>query len=363
MDAELAFTVIRAAETAGSPVVAIANGELWTCGPRGRLAVSHDQGATWIAVDAGVDVDLHGVTRARDGAMWVVGGQGFAARIVGERLERISMSTTADFTGVCAFEAEIIVLANDGTIRRCRDGRIDVVPTGATVPLTGIAVLRRGTLVVVGTGGLVMRSPDGAWFARGDSGVTHDLQAVVTTPDHRVIAVGAGGCVLVSDTDGRTWRVMTTPGATPLRSVAASGSGVLIGGDGGLLLRLAPPDEVPARYEPQPEPVVAARAPVAAPAPVAAAAPTPAPAAKPAPSRDPARVNAGLALSRRALALAPDDAEIQLAHAILLADIARAGNATILAELREQLASCAPAIRERIATQLAELDKAVNTTW
>lgn len=67
-------------------------------------------------------------------------------------------------------------------------------------------------------------------------------------------------------------------------------------------------------------------------------------------------MNAGLALSRRALALAPDDAEIQLAHAMLLVDVARAGTRTALDELRAQLPSLPPAIRARI-------EQAVDGRW
>ena len=339
MAAELAFTVVRAAATTGTTMVAIAGGEQWTCGTRGRLAVSHDQGATWNSLDTGTDVDLNGVVRTRDGAVWAVGNNGFAARVVGDRLERIALGTAADLTGVHALDDEIVVLANDGAIRRWRDGRIDVVHTGVTTRLTGIAVIRRGTWVVVGAGGLVLRSPDGAWFARGQSGVDHDLEAVAATTDHRVIAVGARGCVLVSHDDARTWHAMTTPDALQLRSVAATTSGALIGGEGGLLVHLAAPDHVP-----EPEPIVVAPAPAAKPAPPAV------------PRIDPARVNAGLALSRRALALAPDDAEIQLAHAMLLVDVARAGMLTALEELRAQLPSFAPAIRARI-------EQAVDGRW
>src|SRR5262249_40359284 len=105
MHAELAFTVLRAAETAGSAVVSIASGELGTGGARGQLAMSRDDGATWTTVDSGTDVDLHGVARARDGAVWVVGGNGFAARIAGDRVERVALGTAADLTGVCALAA------------------------------------------------------------------------------------------------------------------------------------------------------------------------------------------------------------------------------------------------------------------
>lgn len=354
MAAELAFTVVRAAATTGTAVVAIAGGAWWTCGARGRLAVSHDQGATWTSLDTGTDVDLNGVARTRDGAVWAVGGNGFAARIVGDRLERIALGTAADLTGVHALDDEVVVLANDGAIRRWRDGRIAVVHTGVTARLTGLAVLRHGTWVVVGAGGLVLRSPDGAWFARGQPGVDHDLEAVAVTTDHRVIAVGARGCVLVSHDDGRTWHAMTAPDARQLRCVATSGSSALIGGEGGLLVRLAPPDQVP-----EPEPIGGAP-PAPAPKPAPAAPPQIDPAPKPAPAAppriDPARVNAGLALSRRALAMAPDDAEIQLAHAMLLVDVARAGMRTALDELRAQLPSFAPAIRARI-------EQAVDDPW
>lgn len=340
MAADLAFTVEHAATTAGATIVAIAGGAWWTCGPRGRLAASHDQGATWTAIELATDVDLNGVARARDGAVWVVGDHGFAARVIADRLEHVEVGATADLTGVHALDDEIVILANDGALRRWRDGRIAVVQTGVAARLTGVAVIRHGTWVVVGAGGLVLRSPDGIWFARGRSGVDHDLAAVAATRDHRLIAVGARGCVLVSHDDGRTWHAMTTPDESPLRSIATSDAGALIGGEGGLLVRLAPPDHVPA-----PDANVVAPPPL-----------VPKPTLAAAPRIEPARVNAGLALSRRALALAPEDAEIQLAHSLLLVDVARAGTPTALDELRARLPSFAPAIRARI-------EQAVDGRW
>ena len=118
------------------------------------------------------------------------------------------------------------------------------VSTGATRPLTALAITKLGTWVVTGDGGFIARSPDGTWFSRVTSEVEVDLEAIATLTDGRLIVVGDHGQILVSSDDGRTWRGVTNDlGLVHLWSVERFGDGVLIGGDDGLVVQLAAPGD------------------------------------------------------------------------------------------------------------------------
>ena len=226
-------------------VLAAPGGEaLWTCGEYGQLAVSPDHGGTWTLIETGTEVCLFALALAPDGAVWVVGDAGYAARVTGEQLERVELATSTRFTEVYALRDEIVILGSDGSLRRWRDGKTTVAATGATRPLTGLAVTRNGTWIVVGDAGFVARSPDGAWFARARTGTDADLEAVAALDDGRLVAVGDHGHVLISSDDGRTWHPMTTSATAHLWAIARFGEGALIGGDRGLILKLAPPGDL-----------------------------------------------------------------------------------------------------------------------
>ncbi|HEY5951675.1 MAG TPA: hypothetical protein VIV40_39545, partial [Kofleriaceae bacterium] len=109
---------------------------LWACGEYGQLAMSRDNGATWKLFDAGTDACLFALALAPDGAVWVVGDHGYAARIEGDKLERIDLQTTARLAAIYAQRDELVVLGFDGWMYRWRDGKVTRISTGATQPLT-----------------------------------------------------------------------------------------------------------------------------------------------------------------------------------------------------------------------------------
>jgi photosystem II stability/assembly factor-like uncharacterized protein/tetratricopeptide (TPR) repeat protein len=216
---------------------------VWTCGEYGQLAMSRDHGATWKLFETGTDACLFGLAVAPDGAVWVVGDAGYAARVLGERPERVDLGTNARLAAVYALRDEVIVLCGDGALRRWRDGQTTVIATGAKRPLTAFATTRLGTWVVIGDGGFVARSPDGAWFSRATTGVEIDLEGIAALADGRLVVAGDRGHVLASIDDGRTWKSVETSTTAHLWSVERFGGGVLIGGDGGLVIKLAPPGD------------------------------------------------------------------------------------------------------------------------
>jgi len=221
-------------------VLAVGN-IVWTCGEYGQLAVSRDHGASWGLVETGMDGCLYALALGGDGSIWCTGDDGYAARVVDDRAVRIDLSTTTRLSSVYPMRDEIIVLGFDGKVRRWRNGTSIEVGTGATRPLTALAITRTGTWVVVGDGGFIARSPDGSWFSRVKCGVEVDLEGIASLADGRLVIVGDRGHVLVSSDDGRTWKGMRNDlGLAHLWSVERFGGGVLIGGDEGLIVKLAP---------------------------------------------------------------------------------------------------------------------------
>ncbi|HEV7555927.1 MAG TPA: hypothetical protein VGO00_10750, partial [Kofleriaceae bacterium] len=216
---------------------------LWTCGEYGQLAVSRDHGASWKQIDTTGDACLYGLAEAHDGAVWVVGDRGYAARVVGDTLERVDLGTTARLTCAYARKDELVVLGFDGVIRRWRNGTTTAVATGSTKPLTALAWSRVGTWIVVGDGGFVGRSPDGTWFSKVKTEIAVDLEAIATLTDGRLVAVGDRGVVAMSADEGRSWKALASGTNAHLWAVEAFGGGAIIGGDDGLVVKIAPADD------------------------------------------------------------------------------------------------------------------------
>ncbi|MBV8761822.1 MAG: suppressor of fused domain protein [Deltaproteobacteria bacterium] len=216
---------------------------LWVCGEYGQLACSRDGGRTWKQLDTGTDACLFALAVAPDGAVWVVGERGYAGRVLGERTSLLDFGTTARLASVHVVGSDIVVLGGDGNVYRWREGGVTKTATGATKPLTSLVITKAGTWVLTGDGGFVARSPDGQWFSRVKSGVEVDLEAVGTVADGRVVAVGDRGVCLVSSDDGRTWRSLESKVTSHLWSIERFGGGVVVGGDDGLIVKLAPPGD------------------------------------------------------------------------------------------------------------------------
>ncbi|HET9989370.1 MAG TPA: hypothetical protein VFQ65_12655, partial [Kofleriaceae bacterium] len=232
----------RAPRDLGLRDVAVSGDSVWVCGEYGQLAVSRDRGTTWKLFDTATELCLHALALAPDGAMWVVGDRGYAARVVGDRLQRIELDTAVRFTGVRPLRDEVVLLGYDGTLRRWKAGKITTAATGTAKPINALQVTKRGTWIVVGDAGFVARSPDGAWWTRVKTDADADLEAIALFGD-KIVIVGDRGQILISGDDGRAWQNQPSALAAHLWAVAPFGDGLLIGGDDGLIAKLAPPGD------------------------------------------------------------------------------------------------------------------------
>ncbi len=222
--------------------IAVLRDEIWICGEFGQLARSSDHGATWTLVPTHTDACMFAVAAVGD-ELWVAGDRGFCARVHGDVLDRVELGTQSRLAAIYEHASDVVLVGRDGVLRCWRDGTVRPVPTGATTPLTGLAITKRGTWIAVGDHGFITRSPDGAWFSRAASGTDADLEAVTILADGRIVIVGDRGQILISSDDGRTWHAQAVELAAHLWSIVRFGDGALIGGEGGLVARLAPPGD------------------------------------------------------------------------------------------------------------------------
>ena len=167
--------------------IAALRDEIWICGEFGQLARSSDHGATWTLVPTQHRRVLVRASRRSATSLWVVGDRGFCARVRGDALEPVELGTTARLAAICEHAGEVVIVARDGVLRCWRDGTSARYATGATTPLTGLAITKRGTWIAIGDRGFITRSPDGAWFSRAASGTDADLEAVTTLADGRLV--------------------------------------------------------------------------------------------------------------------------------------------------------------------------------
>ncbi|MCX5745288.1 MAG: hypothetical protein NT062_22660 [Proteobacteria bacterium] len=220
---------------------------LWACGDHGLFAVSRDQGRTWTTLDLGTRGGLFGMALAPSGAIWVVGDGGFAARLHGERPEVVELGTRARLLKIYAVNGALVALGADGVIRRWTSDEpspaVTAIFPGTTGALTALVVTARHTWIVVGDAGFVARSPDGQWYSRVTIAARVDLEGLAQTRDGTLVAVGERGHILASSDDGRAWMAIASPTSAHLWCVRRFGAGVLIGGERGLILSLAPVGE------------------------------------------------------------------------------------------------------------------------
>lgn len=156
------FVEMSSVGTADLRAISAERGSWWVVGDGGTAAVSGDHGQTWIPVDLSTTANLRAI--ARVGSQLVVAGD------------------------------EVVLVQNaDGTWTQL------AAPGGAWGQLRGLAY-HGERLYAVGLGGVIWSTldPRGEWVAE-PSGTQADLFAI---GDRTVIAVGAGGTVLVRKANG-----------------------------------------------------------------------------------------------------------------------------------------------------------------
>jgi hypothetical protein len=105
-------------------------------------------------------------------------------------------------------------------------------------PLCALVRTPKRTLVLLGDGGLILRSTnDGASWKKIPIDSRHNLEKLLVTR-YGIFVVGGGGSLLVSHDDGQSFQGLDTTVDTHLWSILEIDGDLLIGGEGGKLWRV-----------------------------------------------------------------------------------------------------------------------------
>jgi photosystem II stability/assembly factor-like uncharacterized protein len=199
-------------------------------------AVSSPDGVNWTTREVGTaGVELW--RPAATNAAWLAVGAG-GTRLITTNLNTWSggRTTRTAFYGTGSDGTTVLASGVNGTVARRRaDGTWETVATAPGKRELRSVTHLGSTWIVTGGGGTILTSTDGTTFAPRVSGSKAELWSSASTggTHPRIVVVGAGGAILVSDDSGVTWTAAKDPQQDTLFSVTEGASGfVAVGVDG-----------------------------------------------------------------------------------------------------------------------------------
>ncbi|MCW2546460.1 MAG: hypothetical protein JWN96_920 [Mycobacterium sp.] len=217
-------------------------------GSGGYLAVGSDatvvsspDGITWTPRPIG-DEGVELWRPAAGPSEWLAVGAG-GTRLVFTNLVSWTggQTTRTAFYGLGANPSLLLASGVNGSVaRRQPDGTwVTVAAAPGRRELRGVSYLAQ-TWVVTGGGGTILTSSDGVQFtprASTSSAELWSVAALTAEKDSRLVVVGAGGALLVSDDRGQSWQAAVDPQKETLFSVAAGPAGLVAVGVDGAIVR------------------------------------------------------------------------------------------------------------------------------
>lgn len=235
--------------------VIVVQSRVFVCGQHGHLAYSDDEGATWTSIDTKVGGCIYDFEQV-EGALLASADGGVLHRIDLQTLEVTQVDTGASdrLLRVANTEHGVFLLDGAGELRRATAlGQPFEVVYRGHAPLTQLAVTERGTVLVSGDAGQLVRSSDGGKsFTPVRRKINGDVEGVAVFGGD-VVAWGAGGMLIRAVDDGVTFAAISLPLAVrgkTLWAAHALGEAAVLGGDDGLLLSL---DALPKAWTERPD--------------------------------------------------------------------------------------------------------------
>jgi photosystem II stability/assembly factor-like uncharacterized protein len=151
----------------------------------------------------------------------------------------IEIHTATPKRGLLLAIIALVSLLHAGNCLLAQNDFTLVSPKGTTVSLESVRSSNSGLVIVVGEGGVILRSTDaGVKWQRVSSGTTRWLYGVAVTQTGKCIAVGEAGTVLLSSDGGITWKLRSI-GASPtlLGADWAEEGAAIIAGQSGMMFK------------------------------------------------------------------------------------------------------------------------------
>lgn len=215
----------------------------YIAGRNGTYRYTQDGGTTWQSADFPDTTQEYVAARPNSTFFGLGSGGALYADPIGNPvawIDRMSGATAA----LRAAESTSVLMAfgDDGTMLQAETivgENWTPVASGTTADLNAVAVQGTSNWLVVGEGGLVLKSTDNGqtWTPRA-SGTTATLYALDGLSGTRYLAVGEGGTLLETRDFGETWCAHALPTTATLRTVAVPlPDQWFVAGDGGVMLR------------------------------------------------------------------------------------------------------------------------------
>ena len=242
------FELWKTPPSSGLRGMRVVDGAVWIIGEYGLFAYTRDRGATWTKVKlpkTSGTTCMYCVDRDAAGRIWVTGDDGMILRSkarTGKSYDVMPTKTTGRMLCLWLDSRDGLpwLLDTTGTVQRFNGKAFVVVDIrGRTKqPLCQIKRTAAGTLIVVGDGGVVLRSEtDGATWKRITAPTKLGIPQFALTR-FGIILVAFDGLV-VSHDDGRTLARVETTMVGKLWSIADAGDAVLVGGEEGVIYRIS----------------------------------------------------------------------------------------------------------------------------
>jgi photosystem II stability/assembly factor-like uncharacterized protein len=216
---------------------------VWVVGEYGTIATTPaSDGETWTRVKVpAAQSCLYTIVPDHRGRLLITGDAGLVLRRAGKRFVKVPTRSKARILNACTEAGCTWLLDSAGMLQRSSAKGFEEVPLAAMRakrPLTMLARTRRGTLIVIGDGGLVLRSVnDGASWKKVPIDSRVDLEWILVTR-LGIFVIGDHGSLLVSHDDGRSFQGFSSELSGHLWSIAEVGDGLLVGGEAGQIWRI-----------------------------------------------------------------------------------------------------------------------------
>jgi len=223
---------------------------VWVVGEWGGVARTENRGENWVPLKPAGAECLYSIMRGTDNRLWVLGDGGLllrsrSAKTNAAKFENITNVSKARLLYMFVDGKSTWLLDSGGMLQRNSGRGFEEVPLKAmrnARPLCALVRTAKKTLILLGDGGLVMRSTtDGASWKKISVDSRNDLEKLMVTR-YGIFIVGAQGSLLVSHDDGQSFQGLDTKVRDHLWSLAEIDGDLIIGGEAGKLWRIARSD-------------------------------------------------------------------------------------------------------------------------